>query len=361
MIKHLKLENFRNHKEYSLSLDKTTVLIGKNGVGKTNILESITLVSFGKSFREDERKNLINYGSDWGRVIVDDHEIFLQRHPKLLTKIKKRGVAKKMSEIIGDNPAIVFSPETMEVITGEPTKRRKFLDIMISQVDRSYLKIISQYTKVRRQRNKLLEMVAEGTAKENELDYWDEQIIQLGQDIQNSRKEAVEELAPEINGYHITISGEKNISLFTNYLISGGNNFRQNFQANRKKDIASRKTNLGPHRDDLKFYLNNLDMAHYASRGEVRSAILATKLAEINYIKKMRINNPTIYQKEQKPILLLDDVYSEFDENRRGHLSEIINNHQTLITTTDINHLSPFLVKKAKIIMINKHQGKEQK
>jgi len=354
MIKNLKLENFRSHVKFSLELAKTTVLIGQNGAGKTNILEGITLISFGKSFREDDRKNLISNNSDWGRVVVDDYEMFLQKNPKLLIKIKKRGATKKMSEIIGDIPTIVFSPETMEIISGEPTKRRRFLDIMISQVDRYYLKKLSQYTKVRRQRNKLLEMIADGMAKENELNYWDEQIIRLGKDIQNFRKDALNEMEQEINGYYKAISGEKNASLLVTYLNSGGSNYRQYFKQNRARDIACRRTNLGPHRDDLMFSLNKSDMAHYASRGEVKSAILSMKLAEINYIKKMRLKSPIIYLPEQKPMLLLDDVYSEFDQSRREHLSEIINNHQTLITTTDLNTISSSLAKKAKTIIISK-------
>lgn len=188
MLKNLKLENFRSHNKFSLCLEKSTVLIGKNGSGKTNILESITLVSFGKSFREENRKNLIALSSDWGRVTLDCHELYLQKHPRLLTKIKRMGAGKKMSEIIGDVPSIVFSPETLEIINGDPSDRRRFLDIMISQIDRHYLKTLSNYTKVRRQRNKLLEKLNEGMGKSDELNFWDDELVKNGDYIISKRK-----------------------------------------------------------------------------------------------------------------------------------------------------------------------------
>lgn len=352
MIHNLKLENFRNHKKYSLSLDKTTVLIGGNGVGKTNILESITLISYGKSFREDDRKNLIMTGEDWSRVNLDDYEIFLQKRPRLLTKIKNRGVPKRLSESVGQLPSVVFSPETMNIINGEPKQRRRFLDIAISQVDRRYLKNLSAYTKVRRQRNKLLERINAGLAGEDELNYWDEQIAGYGEDIIHKRIESVVSLNSNIINYYRIISGRANDDLQIDYYTKTGESFISKLRSHRHSDIASKNTNFGPHRDDLNFRLNNMDMSHYASRGETRSAILALKVAELNYLEEERKKSPEIYSQDVSPLLLLDDVYSEFDVNRRTHLADLISKHQTLITTTDIEHLSEKLTKSAKIIKI---------
>lgn len=352
MIKNLKLENFRNHKKYLLSIDKTTVLIGKNGVGKTNILESITLISYGKSFREDDRKNLIMTGEDWARVTLDEYEIFLQRRPRLLTKIKSRGVPKRLSETVGQLPSVVFSPETMNIINGEPKQRRRFLDIAISQVDRKYLKNLSAYTKVRRQRNKLLERINGGLAGEDELNYWDEQLSGYGEEIIVKRVESVASLNSNILNYYRTISGNKRDELQVDYFTKTGESLISKLRSHRYSDIASKNTNFGPHRDDLIFKLNNLDMAHYASRGETRSAVLALKVAELNYLESERKKLPEVYNQEASPLLLLDDVYSEFDANRRTHLADLISKHQTVITTTDIEHLSEKLTKSAKIIEI---------
>ena len=350
MIRHLKLENFRNYSKYSIELGKTTVLIGKNGIGKTNILEAVTLISFGRSFREDDRKRLINLDSDWSRVVLDDYEIFMQKHPRLLTSIKQRGVNKRMSQIVGQLPSVVFSPETLDIITGEPSERRRFMDIAISQTDRGYLKNLSNYTKIRRQRNKLLERVSEGIAGEGELDYWDEQLSALGDSITTKRQETMEQLSQKIAQYYKTISGQKKANVSIEYHAKSGGDLRQKLLEHRRTELAQKSTVFGPHRDDLVFKINNMDMAHYASRGETRSAILALKVAELDYIESERKKYPEVYDQEAHPLLLLDDVYSEFDADRREHLAELIANYQTLITTTDLDHLSADLIKKAKVV-----------
>lgn len=350
MIRHLKLENFRNHRQYSLDLEHTTVLIGKNGIGKTNILEAITMISFGRSFREDDRKRLIMIDKDYARVVLDEYEIFMQWHPRLLTVIKQRGVNRRMSEIVGQLPSVVFSPETLNIINGEPGERRRFLDIAISQIDRTYLKNLNAYTKVRRQRNKLLERISEGVAREDELTYWDEQLAQLGDAITLKRVEAISAISHKISGYYKTISGENKSEVAIEYIAKSGGDLRQKLLEHRHSEIASRSTIFGPHRDDLIFKLNHLDMAHYASRGETRSAILALKVAELDYIESERKKHPEVYDQEAHPLLLLDDIYSEFDADRRAHLAKLIANYQTLITTTDLDHLSADLIKKAKIV-----------
>lgn len=353
MIKNLKIENFRNHTKYSLDLQRITVLIGKNGVGKTNILEALTLISFGRSFREDERKNLIMFDADWARVTLDEYEIFLQRRPRLLTQIKHRGVAKKMSEVVGQLPCVVFSPETLDIITGEPSERRRFMDISISQVDRSYLKNLNAYTKVRRQRNKLLERVSEGLAGEVELSYWDEQLAAYGDEITDKRKEAIEQFNIKVAEYYTTISADNDSQMSIEYHAKGEGGLRKKLREHRSAEIGAKNTIFGPHRDELIFKLNNRDMAHYASRGETRSAILALKVAELDYIEKERAKSPEIYDLDAHPLLLLDDVYSEFDADRRGHLAKLISKYQTLITTTDIEHLSKDLIKQAFVVELN--------
>lgn len=350
MVKKLKLENFRNHSKYELELSQTTILIGKNGKGKTNILESMTLISFGRSFREDDRKRLININCDYARVTLDENEIYMQKKPRLLTQIRHRGTNKKMSQIVGQIPCVVFSPETLDIINGQPSERRRFLDIAISQVDRIYLKNLNAYTKVRRQRNKLLERISEGLAGEDELGYWDQQLSVLGDSITAKRHQAILQLNEEIAKNYMIISGQKDHVIEIEYLAKSGDSLMQKLEDHRRAEIASRNTIFGPHRDDIIIKINGMDMAHYASRGEIRSAILALKVAELNYLQNERQKYPEIYDIEIFPVLLLDDVYSEFDAERREHLAELISKYQSLITTTDIEHLSKKFIKNAKII-----------
>lgn len=415
MITKILLENFRNHGKYLLELEKTTVLVGKNGTGKTNILEAITLISFGRSFREEDRKRLIKFESDWARVTLsaidggteeqknketkskfkkaynsnirilprgtkqsgdiatkpfreslssvnnysaehtyhEIYEIFMQKHPRLITQIKHRGVVKRMSQIVGLLPCVVFSPETLEIITGEPSLRRRFLDIAISQIDHVYLKNLNAYTKVRRQRNKLLERVNIGIAAPEELNYWDEQLANYGDEITKKRYEAVELLNEKICGYYQTISGDPKAKLTLEYHAKAGAKMLLKLQEHRYSEISAKNTLFGPHRDDLVFKLNGNDMAHYASRGEIRSAILSLKVSELDFIESSRLKNPELYDLEIKPILLLDDIYSEFDSERREHLAKLIANYQSLITTTDMEHLGADLQKKAAVVRLN--------
>ena len=295
---------------------------------------------------------LINLASDFARVILDDNEIFMQKSPRLLTQTKQRGINRKMSEIVGQIPCVVFSPETLDIINGQPSERRRFLDIAISQVDRNYLKNLNAYTKVRRQRNKLLERVSEGLAGEDELGYWDEQLANLGDSITVKRREAILDIDNEINSNYKTISGQKDTVVEIEYLAKSGESLMQKLLSHRHAEVASRNTIFGPHRDDIVIKINNMDMAHYASRGEVRSAILALKVAELNYLENQRKKYPEIYDAEISPVLLLDDVYSEFDADRREHLAKLIAKYQSLITTTDLDHLSKALLKDARIIEI---------
>jgi len=180
MLKHIELENFRNHQKFRADLNNTSIFIGLNASGKTSILEAISLVSSGRSFRTDDKKNLVNYNTDYARVVVDTLEIFIQKNPRLLIQAKRAGVKKKLSEFIGTLQSVVFSPETIDIIIGAPADRRRFLDIMISQSDKEYLQALSQYTKVRRQRNGLLELIKQGRAKISELDFWDIELEKYG-------------------------------------------------------------------------------------------------------------------------------------------------------------------------------------
>ena len=330
--------------------NNTTILIGLNATGKTSVLEAISLVSAGRSFRTDDKKSLVNFDSDFGRVIVDDLEIFIQKSPRLMVQVKERGVRKKLSEFIGSLKSVVFSPETIDIITGAPAERRRFLDIMISQNDKEYLQALSEYTRVRRQRNGLLEMIKAGRARESELEFWDVELEKQGNIITKKRIEAIDFLNLLLPGLYQQISGQKNAKLVLTYFNKSGDNLAQKLAENRAREIAYGATIYGPHRDDLEFRLNNADMQQFASRGELRSAILALKIGELRFLEKEAEGKSSLEQKSDSPILLLDDIFSEFDVERREHLNNLILQYQSVITTTDKEHLTKEIFKKAKII-----------
>lgn len=349
MLKKLILENFRNHKNYELDFDQVTVLIGQNGIGKTNILESIMLLSFCRSFREDDKKSLIFNESDYSRIIGDDLELFLGRFPRFVMVAKERGIKRKLSEFIGILPSVIFSPETMSIITGSPGERRRFLDMMISQANKEYLENLIAYKKVRTQRNNLLQLIARGNAREEELDFWDQELSKSGEAIIKTRKEAIEFFNLEISELYQEISGQKNDKLEIVFVNNFEGELLSKLRSNRGREIAFGGTLFGPHRDDLVFKLNNMDADKFASRGETKSAVLALKVCELKYLEHKRKENKERY-KIVTPLILLDDVFSEFDQNRRAHLSKLITNYQALITATEREHLSPELLKIAKIV-----------
>jgi|SRR3989339_238951 len=355
MIKSLRLENFRSHKEFELEFEKTNVLIGLNGVGKTNVLEALFLVSCGRSFREEDKGNLVKHEADFGRVVVDEIEVIIVKFPRLITKAKERGVGKRMIDLVGKIPAVVFSPESLEIVNGAPKDRRRFLDIMISQIDRDYLSALSSYTKIRRRRNQLLQNIACGAGDESELKFWDKELAREAKIINKKRSEVLSEFNKHLVGHYREISGDESSKLEIVYHSRSGDDLEKKLRENRAREIAYGGTIYGPHRDDLEFLLDTRSATNYASRGEIRSVILALKMAELKFLEEAVEKDQNKWKAGTKPILLLDDIFSEFDAMRREHLSKIILDHQTLITTTEKEHLGKELLKTAKIVELKYH------
>ncbi|MCX6810232.1 MAG: AAA family ATPase [Candidatus Berkelbacteria bacterium] len=188
MLRRLSLTNYRNHSKFELELSEITVLVGKNGAGKTNVLESIEILSSCRSFRGDNRLDLIKFDSDYTRVVGDELEVFIQRTPRLLFQVKERGIKRKVADFVGLLPSVVFSPESLEIIIGDPKERRRFLDIVISQKDHKYLRALQDYKKVLTQRNSLLKLLQtdgvhstrsarSGQVDESQLDFWDVELV----------------------------------------------------------------------------------------------------------------------------------------------------------------------------------------
>lgn len=341
MLNTLKLENFRNHTEFEINLDQVTILIGQNGAGKSNILESICLLSCCRSFREDDKRNLINREADFCRVIgnLGEYEVFIQRHPTSILRAKYKGAPKRQADFIGKLRSVVFSPESAELVLGSPRHRRRFLDMLISQKSRDYVHALIGYEKVRSQRNSLLSAIAEQRALPRELEFWNEELIKSGEIIIGLRNKTLAEIAAGLPQLYRRIAGKEEDLFEARYISSTEGGFRAALKAAERREIGAGCTLVGPHRDDLSLCLNGFNLANFGSRGEIRTAILALKLAELEYLS----------DETNQPVLLLDDVFSEFDLIRRDRLGEIIGRYQTIVTTTDRDHLNSKLLKTAYI------------
>lgn len=351
MLKNLFLENFRNHKKLSLNLSPVTVFIGKNGAGKTNILESLGLLSFCRSFREENKKNLINISSSYCRIVCDDLLLLISKEPRLSLKARKSDVPKKLAEFVGLLPAVVISPESIAIVSGSPGERRRFLDIMISQEDKEYLLAISKFKKIRYQRNSLLSRINEGISSISELDFWNNEFIGASELISKRRGEAISFLNKTVPSIYQKISGNAKDQIKIRYEKNYEGSLKRVLELNQAKEIASKGSLFGPHRDDLIFTLNELSMSNFASRGELKSAVLSLKIAELEFIQEKAAKRAKL-ENILEPILLLDDIFSEFDADRKDHLVQLIANYQTFITVTGKDSLPPNIAKNATIISV---------
>jgi len=331
MIQKIRLQNFRNLKDEVYEFSKgITVIVGENAAGKTNLLESIFLVSTGKSFKANVESELIKIGKDFARVkgLIDEGiklEIIIAKaaHKKLLIN----GVSKRLIDFSGNLKVVLFAPQDLDLVTSSPSLRRKFLDNVLSLTDKEYHRAILSYEKGLRARNKLLYRIREASfngddssSSPSQLLFWNQLLIKNGDYISKKREEF-------INFANQTSSLENKVfsASYDKSAIS-----EERLQKYSREEIASATTLVGPHRDDFIFNEGERNLAHFGSRGEQRMAVLWLKLAELSYIEETTKNKPT---------LLLDDILSELDEKHRTIVFEISKNQQTIITTADPDFL----------------------
>ena len=369
-INSLKLENFRNFEKANFSFPKNSIIIGPNGVGKTNILESIYLLATTKSFRSVRNKQIILWEKKWARIEAGIKKNNTHLKIELIlgglqdTEVKNKTFKidrkkTKLTRAFGFLKVVFFSPESLEIITGSPFLRRRFLDILISQTNKIYLQNLIELKKVLKNRNLLLLGIKQGRHNLSELEFWNEKLIDLAKSIIASRFLLTNYLNQTLGQFYQEISQNSQNSLRIKYLnraienITGqinkkeleekiSQNLFQEINLKQNKEIEYEQTLVGPQRDDLIFVLNNKAITGLGSRGEIRSAMIATKMAEKEFL--------TVRSDGDPPVLLLDDVYSELDAQRRRHLSDLVSGCQVIITTTDLEHVEPGLRKKAKII-----------
>jgi DNA replication and repair protein RecF len=332
-LQSLHLTNFRSYSETEVPLSPAvTLVVGPNASGKTNLLESLYVLASTKSFRAKDR-DLVRHGSDFFRIAAKsdktEYAIGLRIHPNLEKRVTHDGVKRPQVQHIGQIQATLFEPTDLELIAGSPKGRRRYLDYILSQTDRSYLRTLQAYQRVLKQRNALLEGFAVESVR-GQIFSWDLQLSQLASEIFAERQRLIGYLNERLTPLYSDIAGET-IPLRLTYISSiedgdYGDIFLEALTKNLPRDLATGFTTIGPHREDFSVTFNDSDIMAVASRGEVRTLVLALKLAELTYSDE---------QTGIRPLLLLDDVFSELDHDRRTYLLQRLEGYQTVITTTD--------------------------
>lgn len=343
-IKQLELTNYRNHKNLTLEFsDKITLITGENGSGKTNIIEAINLLSTGKGFKAGFDKETIDYQKETATIkglIIKEAPNEVKTELRIGVMIQKlneegnkssktvkiNGKSTRIGALSNNFNTVLFSPLEMNLLVNGPSQRRAFLDTLLSQGDDEYKRNLSDYIKVRRQRNKVLENIRETGAGYAQLKFWNERLIKRGEAIQAKRKDFFEHLNKNIN--KVIQKVDPKIETTVKYIINPA--IEEKLAFYEPREVAAATTLLGPHRDDFIFtsekYGQNQDLSKYASRGQQRTLILSLKLCELNYLEKKLV---------EKPVLLLDDIFSELDENHKNALEKVIFDQQTIITSTE--------------------------
>lgn len=358
IISRLQLENFRNYESFSYDFTEknSLILLGKNGQGKTNLLESIFVLSLGKSFRNIDNEDLLGWGKSHFRCkttvknineLSDEEtlelEYFFSNIPNKHRVLKKNGVKIKNLDFIGNLLSVLFHPEDLNMLYLGPQLRRKYMDILLCQTDKKYLFNLIQFNKTLKQRNAALYEIRSLRSKGfniqsrlDNLEVWNSQLINYGSEIIISRKKLIGYFSLRLEEKYQKISdGQEKTSLNYKNNISSEIHEKEDLKdaysrllnQSIDRDIYASTTLHGPHRDDMEILLNGKVLLANASRGEIRSLLLAIKFCEIEYI---------VEQKKEHPIVLLDDVFSELDENRQEKLLFALEPFQTVITSTEV-------------------------
>jgi DNA replication and repair protein RecF len=338
-IKKLTLKNYRNYENASIVFDDgLTIITGKNAQGKTNLLESIYFLAIAKSLRVSKEKHLIKETAERATINATilkqignvDIKIILDSKTKKTIKINDTPVS-RVAELLGNLNAVYFSPDEMKLIKESPENRRRFLDVAISQINKHYFYSLLKYEKILSHRNKLLKQGRTLEDIKPSLEIFTTQLINEGAYIITMRKKFVESLLPFVQKTHLYISDGENLDI--KYLTTAGEtieevkeNLDKVFAKGLEKDFLQRTTTNGPHRDDIKITLDGKDIKLFGSQGQQRTATLSLKLAECEILKE---------RSGDYPVLLLDDVLSELDENRRKKLLNFSKKMQTILTCTE--------------------------
>ena len=336
IIKSIELRNFRNYENLDIHLDEgTNILYGDNAQGKTNILEAAYLSGTTKSHKGSRDKEMIRFGEKEShiRTVVQkkEKEYQIDMH---LRKSGSKGVdvnkipIKKASELFGILNIVFFSPEDLNIIKNGPAERRRFIDAELCQLDKIYLSDLTNYNKILNQRNKLLKDLYFNPSLKETLPVWDMQLVNYGKKIIARRNQFIMELNEVVHDIHYKISGGREEMVIKYEPNIEDIFFEDELIRAKEKDLKYAQTSVGPHRDDLKISVGDIDVRKFGSQGQQRSCALSLKLSEIKLVEQ------TIHD---KPVLLLDDVLSELDHNRQNYLLQVIDDTQTIITCTGLD------------------------
>lgn len=347
-LKQINLTNFRNYAQLKIDFDSRTVIfVGNNAAGKSNLLEAVYLLSCSKSHRSDNEDDLILEGSNFARVegFLSEPEtellVILNRvtdEVNFRKKIVVNGLAKRALDFIGHLPAVIFYPSDINMVTGAPSLRRWHLDLALAQIDYDYKKNLTVYEQILTARNRVLKTIREGRGTTDELDFWTKSLVDKGQIISTKRRDffifinALEEpLGKFIFEYQESVLNLERLS------------------ETSSREVVAAATLIGPHRDDFRFIQTETedgkgrDLAHFGSRAEQRTATLALKLAQLEYMAKIL---------GKRPLLLLDDVFSELDAIHREHILAIVSKQQTLIAAVELENIPEDFLNLVKIFRV---------
>lgn len=341
----LQLTQFRSYEQLSLDLSSEGVhlLVGSNGAGKTNVLEAISILSLLRSCLGTDETDLTQWEKDFYRISAKVQsnngeektlEVVSQQAPRVQKACFLNDVRMGIEAMVGIMPTVVFLPQELQLFTGSPALRRRFVDRLLCQVSPEYLRALAQYQKVLKQRNTLLRNIAEGRAQQDDLDIWDIHLADHGVPVTLARLELIGTLQltlPE----EIVALGESWEDISIVYDRKGTEceagalkkEYLDTLLKNRKRDCILQATTAGPHREDWHIEVGGRDIQSFASRGQQRASLLALLLLQVSYLE---------LRTGEKPIILLDDVFSELDSAHQEALIHSLSGYQVLITTTHI-------------------------
>ncbi len=385
-LAHLSLENFRNYARLELDLPAgVVVLVGGNAQGKTNLLEAIYYLATSRSFRASSDREIVNWLA-WeqepayarlagrceraGGPVEVEIAVRLERPqlanpeagPTTVKRIRVNKTARRAIDLIGQINVVMFTPQDIDLVGGAPLLRRRYLDVTLSQMDPQYCRALARYNKVLLQRNHLLRQVRDQRARADQLEFWDEEMVKAGALITLRRRRAVEELNALAEHYHRQLTGTSERlrvlyrpSLEVDLFPEGADPaadpsatvaraFRDLLRRGRPRDVAQGVSLVGPHRDDLSFLIDQVNVNLYGSRGQQRTVSLSLKLAESRFLHE---------HAGEKPILLLDDLLSELDEPRRNFVVDALKNgQQVLVTGTDLHAFPSHFLAEATLLRV---------
>ena len=352
VLTNLQLKNFRNYDNLDLSFEKKiNIFIGNNAQGKTNILESIYVLSLTKSHRTNKDLYLIKKDALFTKIIgtINDND----RNTKYEVLINENGKRvsindnplKKVSEYLSKINAIMFCPDDLEIIKGSPQERRSFFNISISGFNNDYVRYLNEYNKILKTRNEYLKNYE--IVNKDYLDVLTNKLIDLNIYIYKERKKYVETINKYLKDIYKDITGKENIILKYDSFMDNDdrNELEDKFNMVYNNELFQKVTLLGIHKDDFSIFIDDVKINNYGSQGQHRIAVLCLKLAEIK-----------IYEEEynKKPILLLDDIFSELDSTKKTNIIKFIKNDlQVFITSTDLNNIDKKIIKEADIYKID--------